>query len=59
MIAVTPDAAALAPSSARPDLMTMTGLLRAAARAADMNLRVCVTDSTYIMIARALDSLPR
>ncbi len=41
------DAAALAPSGARPALTRMTGLLRAAARVADMNLRAALTDSTY------------
>ena len=39
------EAAALAPRSDLPALTTMTGLLRAAARAADMNLRGDVTDS--------------
>ena len=35
----------------RPDLQTITGLPRAAARAADMNLRACVIASTYSRIA--------
>jgi hypothetical protein len=30
----------------RPDLMTTTGFARAAARAADMNLRASLIDST-------------
>ncbi len=39
------DAAALAPSGSRPDLMTSTGLFRAAERAADMNFRASSIDS--------------
>ena len=39
------DAAACIPFPARPALTTMTGLLRAAARAADMNLRGDSIDS--------------
>ena len=37
--------AARRPCCERPDLTTITGLLRAAARAADMNLRDSLTDS--------------
>ena len=40
------EAAAWAASAWRPPLITMTGLARAAARAADMNLRALVTAST-------------
>jgi hypothetical protein len=39
------EAAALAPSGALPAFTNTTGLLRAAARAADMNLRAAPTDS--------------
>ena len=39
------EAAAASPWPARPALTTMTGLLRAAARAADMNLRGASIDS--------------
>ena len=39
------EVAALAPSAMRPALITSTGLLRAAARAADMKLRRCRIDS--------------
>ena len=39
------DAAASCPCAERPALTTMTGLLRAAARAADMNLRGDSMDS--------------
>ena len=39
------EAAAFCPCAERPALTTMTGLLRAAARAADMNLRAELTDS--------------
>src|SRR6516165_3067067 len=43
--------AAFAPCAMRPDLTTTTGLSRAAARAADMNLRASLTASTYSRIA--------
>ena len=39
-------AAALAPCVWRPDLTTTTGLARVAARAADMNFRAFLIDST-------------
>jgi hypothetical protein len=45
-------AAASAPAAWRPDLMTITGFTRAAARAADMNLRASGTVSRYSRIAR-------
>ena len=44
--------AAFAPWAWRPDLITSTGLMRAAARAADMNLRASWIDSMYSKIAR-------
>ncbi len=40
------EAAAACPWAERPAFTRMTGLLRAAARAADMNLRGAVIDST-------------
>ena len=42
------EAAARAPEPWRPDFTTTTGLMRAAARAADMHLRACVTVSMQI-----------
>ncbi len=51
--------AAAWPAPERPDLTRITGLLRAAARAADMNLRAALTDSTYIRIARVRASVAR
>ena len=53
------EAAAFAPAGARPAFTTITGLLRAAARAADMNLRAALTDSMYIRMARVPGSLAR
>ena len=53
------DAAALAAPGVRPALTTMTGLLRDAARAADMNLRPAFTDSAYRRMARVPGSLAR
>ena len=53
------EAAARAPSAARPALITSTGLLRAAARAADMNLRASRMSSMYSRIARVAASLAR
>lgn len=53
------EAAARAPEEARPALTTMTGLLRAAWRAADMNLRAALMDSAYIRIARVEASQAR
>ena len=50
MNAILPDdvwvAAAFAPCAMRPDFTTMTGLILAAARAADMNLRASLIAST-------------
>ena len=40
------DCAAFAPASLRPAFTTMIGLVRAAMRPADMNLRASVIDST-------------
>ena len=53
------EAAALTPLPARPALTTITGLLRAAARAADMNLRGASIDSMYSRIERVCASLAR
>ena len=53
------EAAALCPPPARPALTTITGLLRAAARAADMNLRGASIDSMYSRIERVRASLAR
>ena len=53
------EAAAFWPCALRPALMTITGLLRAAARAADMNLRAWSIDSMYSRMARVRASLPR
>ena len=44
-------AATAAPSASRPAFRTMTGLLRAAARAADMNLRAAWMSSMYSRMA--------
>ena len=46
------EAAAAAPWALRPAFTISTGLLRAAARAADMNLRAPSTDSAYISTER-------
>ncbi len=53
------DAAAWAPLAERPAFTTITGLLRAAARAADMNLRGDSIDSMYSRIERVDASLAR
>ena len=53
------DAAAFCPWALRPALITITGLLRAAERAADMNLRAWSTDSMYSRMARVLRSIAR
>ena len=53
------EAAASWPCAERPAFTTITGLLRAAARAADMNLRGDSIDSAYSRIARVLASLAR
>ena len=53
------EAAAFWPCSLRPALTTITGLLRAAERAADMNLRAWSTDSMYSRMARVWGSLAR
>ena len=53
------EAAARLPCSLRPALTTITGLLRAAARAADMNLRAPSIASMYSRMARVCGSLAR
>ena len=53
------EAAACMPFPARPAFTTITGLLRAAARAADMNLRGDSIDSMYSRIERVRPSLAR
>ena len=53
------EAAAFSPLPARPALTTITGLLRAAARAADMNLRGASIDSMYSRMDRVRASLAR
>jgi hypothetical protein len=58
-IAPVCDAAACSPLPARPALTTITGLLRAAARAADMNLRGASIDSMYSRMERVRPSLAR
>ena len=52
-------AAASRPCGECPAFTIITGLLRAAARAADMNLRGDVIDSAYNKIARVFGSLAR
>ncbi len=53
------DAAACCPFGERPALTMMTGLLRAAALAADMNLRGDSIDSAYSKMARVCASLAK
>ena len=53
------EAAAFTPWAERPALTTITGLLRAAARAADMNLRGDSIDSMYSKMDRVCASLAR
>ncbi len=53
------EAAARAPSAMRPAFSTTVGLLRAAARAADMNLRAWRTSSMYSKMAEVSGSLAR
>ena len=53
------EAAARCPGLDRPPLTTITGLLRAAARAADMNLRGALIDSMYSRMARVCGSPAR
>ncbi len=53
----TRSASAGRPGAARPERTTITGLLRAAARAADMNLRGDSTASMYSRMERVRESL--